>query len=129
MPEHAHVLVCPTDPDYDTGLIRQAIKQPVGRKAVNWLKSNNPGWLARLRKVSAKGRTHYHFWQPGGGYDRSVIKPETAWAAVAYIHENPVRKGLVARASEWLWSSAAWYEGVGEVLLEMDGIPPGPGPW
>ncbi|MCC6124786.1 MAG: transposase [Pirellulales bacterium] len=29
---------------------------------------------------------------------------------VQYMHENPVRKGLVARAADWKWSSARWYE-------------------
>ena len=128
MPEHAHVLLYPRRDEYDTGTIRQSIKQPVGRRAVNWLKANNAAWLVELRRVSASGRIHYHFWQPGGGYDRSVIKPETAWAAVEYIHDNPVRRGLVDVATDWAWSSARWYEGEGKVVLEMDGVPPGPPP-
>ena len=27
------------------------------------------------------------------------------------IHNNPVRRGLVARAEDWKWSSAGWFEG------------------
>ena len=67
MPEHAHVLLYPRRAEYDTGAIRQLIKQPVGQKAINWLKSNDPAWLNELRKISADGRVHYLFWQPGGG--------------------------------------------------------------
>lgn len=126
MPEHVHVLLYPNRDEYDTGAIRQSIKQPVGRKALNWLKSNSPAWLVELRKVSANGRVHHRFWQPGGGYDRSVMKVETAWATVDYIHHNPVRRGLVEQPVEWAWSSARWYEGEGEVVLAMNGIPPGP---
>jgi hypothetical protein len=29
--------------------------------------------------------------------------------ALAYIHQNPVRGGLVEDALDWEWSSAAWY--------------------
>lgn len=126
MPEHAHALLWPRRSEYDTGAIRQSIKQPVGQKAINWLKCNSARWLAELRKVSANGHAHYHFWQPGGGYDRSIVKPQTAWATVEYIHNNPVRRGLVERPTDWPWSSARWYEGEGEVLIEMDGIPPDP---
>ena len=124
MPEHAHVLLCPRRSEYDTGVIRQSIKQPVGQKAVNWLKSNDAAWLTELRKISTNGRVHYHFWQPGGGYDRSIVKPKTAWLAVEYIHNNPVRRGLIERPTDWVWSSARWYEGAGDVVLEMDDIPP-----
>jgi putative transposase len=29
---------------------------------------------------------------------------------LTYLHENPVRAGLVARGVDWPWSSARWYE-------------------
>jgi hypothetical protein len=37
-----------------------------------------------------------------------------------YIHANPVRRGLVASAEDWEWSSARWYAGLRPVKLEMD---------
>lgn len=42
-----------------------------------------------------------------------------------YIHLNPVRKGLVDRATDWKWSSAQWYA-AGTGPLAMDPVPP---PW
>jgi hypothetical protein len=41
------------------------------------------------------------------------------------MHENPVRRGLVAKAGDWLWSSArAWAEGVDEPLrIDREGMP------
>lgn len=39
---------------------------------------------------------------------------------IVYLHQNPVRRGLVSRAEEWLWSSARWYAGMSDVLLAMD---------
>jgi len=41
-------------------------------------------------------------------------------AMIDYIHANPVRRGLVARAEDWEWSSARWYAGLRPVKLEID---------
>jgi putative transposase len=46
-------------------------------------------------------------------------------AMIEYLHMNPVRRGLVGRASEWRWSSAGWYEGADRCGLIPDPIPPG----
>jgi putative transposase len=37
-----------------------------------------------------------------------------------YMHENPVKRGLVACPDEWPWSSARWYSGSREGELEID---------
>ena len=34
------------------------------------------------------------------------------WETVQYIHRNPVRRGLVAKPENWIWSSVAEYSGV-----------------
>ena len=36
-----------------------------------------------------------------------------------YIHRNPVRRGLVVEASEWSWSSYAFYSG-GQAAIHLD---------
>ena len=43
---------------------------------------------------------------------------------IDYIHLNPVRRGLVGRASDWRWSSAGWYEAESSCPLVPDAIPP-----
>ncbi|HEU5079540.1 MAG TPA: transposase [Opitutaceae bacterium] len=40
-------------------------------------------------------------------FDRFIRNEEHYAAAVRYIHENPVKAGLVRKASDWEWSSAA----------------------
>jgi putative transposase len=133
MPEHVHILFAPLDPGYRIRRILQSIKQPVSRRAINWLEQNNPSWLANLRADHglakpdrATRKPDYHFWQPGGGYDRNVNNAETAWSIVEYIHNNPVQRGLAERPTDWAWSSARWYVGEGEVILPMDACPPRP---
>ena len=46
------------------------------------------------------------FWQRGY-YDRAIRKTEDINGIFEYIHHNPVRRGLVAVANEWPYSSIA----------------------
>ncbi len=40
-----------------------------------------------------------------------------------YIHMNPVRRGLVERAVDWMWSIASWYIAGQPGPLSIDPIP------
>jgi len=123
MPEHVHLIVHPRRPIYDIATIREAIKEPVGRNAVKFLRNEAPEWLERIR-VKKGNRLRHLFWQSGGGYDRNITEPRTLLKMIDYIHENPVRRGLAIRAVDWKWSSAAWYEGGGPCPIPIDPIPP-----
>src|SRR5262245_27684694 len=110
MPEHVHLMIYPQRPKYDIDLILQRIKEPVGRKAVKYLRENAPDWLRRIT-VQRGTRRERRFWEAGGGYDRNAHEPATIFAMIDYIHANPVRRGLLARPEDWKWSSAGWLEG------------------
>ncbi len=124
MPEHAHLLVWPREPEYDMSSILWRIKRPVGLKAIAFLEMHNPAWLKKLTSVNRKGQVERHFWLPGGGYDRNIVEPATAHSMAEYIHMNPVRRGLVQYPEEWEWSSARWYAGQRPVVLEIDATMP-----
>jgi putative transposase len=126
MPEHAHILLCPRGLHYEIAGILKSMKQSVSRRAVLYLKGTAPNFLGRLEVKWPDGRREHRFWQQGGGYDRNILKPETAWKAIEYIHNNPVRRGLVDSPTDWEWSSARWYAGMENVRLVMDGCPPTP---
>jgi putative transposase len=126
MPEHAHVLLFPRDDHYDVAQILKSIKQRVARKATNWLRQHAPEWIEHLRITWPDGRTEFRFWEQGGGYDRNIFEPKVAWAAVDYLHHNPVRRGLVSCATDWPWSSARCYAGWVNVELLVDAKPPDP---
>ncbi|HEY7117221.1 MAG TPA: hypothetical protein VH475_11575, partial [Tepidisphaeraceae bacterium] len=81
-------------------------------------------WLEHLAVPTSKAETEYRFWQAGGGYDRNIERVATAWNSVDYIHNNPVRRGLVRTPCEWEWSSARFYAGHASAHLKMDGNPP-----
>jgi putative transposase len=94
MPEHIHIMVCPKEPVYEVRLIRTALKVPVQRQALAFLRHHAPGFLGQLRDEQPKGEVHYRFWQRGGGYDRNITEATTLRLVVNYLHENPVRCGL-----------------------------------
>ena len=119
MPEHAHLLIYPHGPEPEAGIIAGGIKESVARLAIAYLEKNAPHWLPRITVREGK-RIRRRFWQPGGGYDRNGTEPATVHQMIEYIHANPVRRGLVATAEEWEWSSARWYAGIRPVRIEMD---------
>ena len=123
MPNHVHLLICPKQEQYSISEILQSIKQPVSRKTIAYLKEYNPSGLKYLA-TSQKHRP-YRFWQKGGGYDRNILKDKTVINIVRYIHNNPVRKGLVETPEQWKFSSAADWHSVsqGLILVDFDSFP------
>lgn len=119
MPEHAHVLLWPRETDYQISRILTAIKRPVGVRAIAHLREHAPSFLERLRVVT-RTRTYHRFWQAGGGHDRNLWEAQAIHRALAYIHANPVRRGLVDVPEAWYWSSAADWAGKDDVPLRVD---------
>jgi len=109
MPEHLHLLVLPTTGNCDVDKLLSAIKQPHSARIKRILVQNNSPLLQRLTVRERPGKMVFRYWQEGPGYDRNLSSETAVLAAIKYIHENPVRRGLVTRASDWKWSSARWY--------------------
>jgi REP element-mobilizing transposase RayT len=109
MLNHVHVLVEP--------LSAQTIGDIVGA----W-KSVSARKILRCRTATAAGRLYSdatgggrgpieahqkrHVWQ-FDYYDRFIRSERHYRAAVDYIHQNPVKAGLIGKAEDWPWSSAA----------------------
>ena len=85
MPEHVHLLL--SEPDKDL--------LSVGMQALNI-------------SVSKKAKEH-PFWQ-ARSYDFNVLTQEKRLEKLNDTHWNPVKRGLVEKPEEWLWSSAHYYE-------------------
>ncbi len=109
MPEHVHFIILPLCPTYDISLFLKSVKQAVSRKAYHFLQRNNTTWLDTL--TVRRGRKEvFRFWQTGPGYDRNIHSEAELLEKINYIHNNPVKRGLVKTPGEWEWSSAGWYE-------------------
>ena len=123
MPEHVHILLYPKEEIYSISDILKSIKQSSSRRIINHLRENKPSSLVYL-ETGISGRK-YRFWQKGGGYDRNYYKPKEIIKQVYYIHDNPVRRGLVDGPEEWHWSSAGFWmlEEEGPVVVERENFP------
>jgi putative transposase len=60
-------------------------------------------WVNKLDQT--KGRTVWHnFWDTRLTFEKSYF------ARLNYVHQNPVKHGLVLVAHQYPWCSAAWFE-------------------
>jgi putative transposase len=102
MPDHVHALVWfPT-----TGLLSRFMhgwKRKSSFHIRGWYHRESPNYFS---KVSEGDR----FWLPRY-YSFEIHEQAKLKEKLIYMHENPVRAGLVPRATDWKWSSAQWYEG------------------
>ena len=118
MPEHVHLLIWPREETYSISGISKSIKQSVSRKAIGWLRAENPSGLGVL--ATGQRSCPYRFWLDGAGYDRNVRKIGTLRSVIDYIHNNPVRRGLVESPEEWCWSSFREWEYDEPGLIPID---------
>lgn len=115
MPNHVHLLVWPGSGNSNISQILKQIKQPFSNR-IRTLLRNSPKSLERLRAGGC-----YRVWQAGGGYDRNLYSSKAIWSAIEYMHQNPVRSGLVQFAEDWPWSSALYYVDGPEGEFRVDG--------
>ncbi|MFI4897925.1 MAG: REP-associated tyrosine transposase [Phycisphaerales bacterium JB059] len=106
MPEHVHLLVLPLESTVPS--ILSATKRPFSALVLQRWRELEAPVLERIRDGSGAER----FWQAGGGYDRNIFSEGELREKIRYIHENPVRRGLVEREEDWAWSSARAMRGL-----------------
>jgi len=124
MPEHVHLLILPHD-DVTIRSILSKLKTPVTRQAIRWTKLNAPEFLRRMEDRQPGGRVTRRFWQRGGGYDRNMRSTRDIHEKLAYIHDNPLRRGLVDNPEEYTLSSArAWQSGIDDPIpIDRESFP------
>ena len=109
MPTHLHMIVF--DEAFDAQRLERSLldfRKFTGRQLVDYCVAHLPTcFTATLRAVAGKDRER-RFWQLGRHPE--AIYSEAFWRQkLDYLHENPCRKGLVRRAADWRFSSAAYY--------------------
>jgi putative transposase len=67
------------------------------------LHTKTAGWLNRLDQATNRQVWH-NYWETRLTYQKSYL------ARLNYVHQNPVKHGLVAVANQYPWCSAAWFE-------------------
>ena len=102
MPEHVHLLF--SEPQ------RQTLAD-----AMHFQK------LSFAKRFARRSNSSGPFWQ-ARGYDRNVRNAREFAVKLDYIHQNPVKRGLVKAAEDWKWSSFRHYafREVGLVEIESE---------
>ncbi|HEV2393915.1 MAG TPA: hypothetical protein VG146_16300 [Verrucomicrobiae bacterium] len=73
------------------------------RDMLSMLRTKTSGWLNKLDRTSGR-QVWFNFRETRLTYQRSYL------ARLNYVHQNPVRHGLVPVANQYPWCSAAWFE-------------------
>jgi putative transposase len=100
MPDHVHALVWFPQPD-QLSQFMQAWKQRTSIQLRRVLKTQLSNYGDSIGAAEP-------IWQPKN-YAFNVWSESKVHEKLTYMHENPVRAGLVERAVDWRWSSARWY--------------------
>jgi putative transposase len=115
MPEHVHLLVWGLQCKEDVSTLLIKIKTPMSSQVKADLEAKQSRLLQKLTVRDRPGRTVFHFWQEGPGFDRNLYSVEAVQASLEYLHHNPVKRGLCVRARDWRWSSARYYNSNGTI--------------
>ena len=116
MPTHMHCVINPRDGDaiHFTGRYKSAVTLAVHAIAEAAGQQSVLNWLAQTPNG------HRQLWQDGK-YDFFLYSERLIWQKIDYIHNNPIRAGLVQRADEYPYSSFnAWYPSEKPYILPID---------
>jgi REP-associated tyrosine transposase len=87
------------------------IKGITARRVIDFLKENDyQRSLAKLQHPEWKRADKYSLWQQEKNV-LSIFSENVFMQKVNYIHQNPVRAGLVERAIDYKWSRARIWQG------------------
>ena len=107
MPDHLHAI---TDAELKPSKILQYINGIISRRVIDHLKehSHNAS-LQKLRHETKERGYLYSLWDHNSNVF-SITSEAMFMEKVNYIHENPVRAGIVEKAEDYVWSSVRWWE-------------------
>ncbi len=121
MPSHFHWILI-VNPKYGTiSDIMRDIKKFTAWQIFDTLDEKNDKYLLQTFKESAEGLKDQikKLWMPR--FDDEVIRNQQMfWAKLNYIHNNPIKVGLVSRAEDFKYSSARNYINGDHSLIEVD---------
>ena len=119
MPEHIHLLI--SEPRMGTpSTVMRILKQRVSRRLRGRKRGATRGQLPLWPKRE-EGAALRSFWQRRF-HDFNVFTSRKKNEKLHYMHNNPVKRGLVKRPQDWAWSSYNFYAGKNPVLLPMDHV-------
>jgi REP element-mobilizing transposase RayT len=123
MPDHLHLVTDSARSSEDTLRFVNGI---IGHRVIDYLKER--GYESSLRKLrqETKRRQYRHSLWDHHPNVRLLLSEKMLMERVHYVHENPVRAGLVARAEDYRYSSVRCWKGTPledePLLMDLDRI-------
>jgi len=119
MPSHVHLVVEMPEGESISDLMRD-FKKFTSTKVRQQLQREKRSEYLQVLRRNAAGKKNQIFKLWMDRFDDVVIHDDEMMAVKAdYIHNNPVKAGLVDRAEAWYYSSARDYLGVGHGPLPV----------
>src|SRR5258708_34209771 len=101
MPDHLHTI---TNGERKPSDVLRFINGIIARRVIEYLKANGyEQSLAKLRSDTRKGSRH-SLWEQHPNV-KLLTSESVFMQKVNYLHNNPVRAGLIERPEDYLWSS------------------------
>jgi REP element-mobilizing transposase RayT len=89
-------------------------KSYTARRLIDYLRQHRLEQFLKYMRSGLKARREdrvYQFWQEGS-HPQVIEGREMLVQKLAYIHQNPVKRGYVDEPEHWRWSSARNYAGM-----------------
>ena len=94
-------------------------KRHTARRTMELLESEKCDWLLNqftYFRAAHKTQSERQFWQEGA-HPQAIVTDEIMLQKLEYLHNNPVKRGLVASPEHWRYSSAhEWLPGALPVM-------------
>ena len=128
MPNHLHLIVNSNEPYQLKDTIRD-FKRHTSRTCFNYIQENSGLFDGQMietfinqGELALKNKT-IKFWQVGN-HAVELYSERFSWRKIEYIHQNPVKAGLVNKPEKWKYSSATNYAEMDSVLPEVIRVNP-----
>jgi putative transposase len=126
MSNHIHLVANCDEPEHLANVIRD-FKKFTANAILTQIQSNSESrreWmLEQLSNAVTEKHKSYKFWQ-AGNHVIELYNERFAWIKINYIHDNPVKAGLVRNQEDWVYSSVSNYCDEESVLEKVHCIVP-----
>ncbi|WP_064198267.1 MULTISPECIES: REP-associated tyrosine transposase [Emticicia] len=126
MSNHIHVVMGSKN-ERLSDLVRD-FKKFTAKNCINLIKTepeSRKDWMLKRFEFAARSHSRndtHQFWKYGS-HSEEIFTENFMWTKLEYIHLNPVRAGIVEKASDYLYSSARNYVGK-KGLIDIDLVEP-----
>lgn len=132
MGSHVHLIASAREGSSGLSAIVRDFKSHTSRKIIEWITNNNKEsrrkWLEMVFKYHGKYNSNNQVYQVWKQHSKPMqcVTPQFTLQKLNYIHNNPVKAGLVDTPEDYRYSSARSYAGRKDGILDVELLDFGP---